>query len=57
MLAVSGGWISKAGGPPVPLTDDNCRRTVYGYIGRTKLDPMLALFDFPNPNNTSESAW
>jgi hypothetical protein len=34
--------------------DNNHRRTVYGYISRTTLDGMLALFDFPNPNNTSE---
>jgi len=54
MLAVSGRLDPKGGGPPVPLTSDNRRRTVYGYIGRTKLDPMLALFDFPNPNNTSD---
>ena len=34
--------------------DDNRRRTVYGYVSRRKLDPMLSLFDFPNPNSTSE---
>jgi hypothetical protein len=54
MLAVSGRLDAKVGGPPDALTSDNHRRTVYGYIGRTKLDPMLALFDFPNPNNTSD---
>ena len=36
------------------LTDSNKRRTVYGYISRRKLDGVLALFDFPSPNNTSE---
>ncbi|MDQ6664931.1 MAG: DUF1553 domain-containing protein, partial [Acidobacteriota bacterium] len=27
---------------------------VYGFISRKKLDGILSLFDFPNPNNTSE---
>jgi hypothetical protein len=27
---------------------------VYGYVSRRKLDPVLSLFDFPNPNQTSE---
>jgi hypothetical protein len=54
ILAVAGQLDAEIGGEPKLLTDDNRRRTVYGYIGRTKLDPMLALFDFPSPNNTSE---
>ena len=54
MLFVAGKLSAERGGPPVPLDDKNMRRTVYGYIGRTTLDPMLSLFDFPNPNNTSE---
>ncbi|MBI3696352.1 MAG: DUF1553 domain-containing protein, partial [Acidobacteria bacterium] len=36
------------------LTDDNNRRAVYGFVSRRKLDPYLALFDFPNPTATSE---
>src|SRR5205814_949810 len=36
------------------LGDANKRRTVYGYVHRRKLDGVLALFDFPIPNNTSE---
>ena len=44
----------EAGGPPARLDDKNRRRTVYGTVSRRKLDPTLALFDFPNPNNTSE---
>src|SRR5205807_933921 len=32
----------------------NHRRTVYSFVSRRKLDPLLALFDFPNPNSTSE---
>jgi mono/diheme cytochrome c family protein len=31
------------------------KRTVYGFVGRRKLDGMLALFDFPSPVSTSES--
>nr|MDQ2899750.1 DUF1553 domain-containing protein [Acidobacteriota bacterium] len=54
LLAVSGQLDLKVGGPPAPLDDKNCRRTLYGLIGRTKLDPTLALFDFPNPNASSE---
>ena len=46
--------ICKAGGPAVRLDKENNRRTVYAYISRRQLDPMLALFDFPNPNSTSE---
>jgi len=54
LLAVAGKLDLAMYGPPEPLTDTNRRRTIYGYVGRTKLDPMLALFDFPNPNNMSE---
>lgn len=35
--------------------DKNLKRTVYGFISRRKVDGMLALFDFPNPQATSES--
>ena len=56
LLAVSGDLdLAVAGGPPQPLTDAaNLRRTVYGSVSRRKLDPSLALFDFPNPNISSE---
>jgi mono/diheme cytochrome c family protein len=54
LLFVSGNLDLEVGGPPVPFTEKNRRRGVYGLISRRKLDPMLALFDFPNPNNTSE---
>lgn len=54
ILYVSGKLDFKAGGPAVRLDTGNNRRTVYGYISRRQLDPMLALFDFPNPNSTSE---
>ena len=54
LLYVAGNLDLQMGGPPAPLNDQNRRRTVYGFVSRRKLDPMLALFDFPNPNNTSE---
>jgi cytochrome c553 len=55
MLFVSGDLELKDGGPPIPIADEkNHRRTVYGFVSRRKLDPMLALFDFPNPIATSE---
>lgn len=46
---------------PTPATraqkfdEKNTRRTVYGFVSRRKLDGTLALFDFPNPNNTAEA--
>jgi mono/diheme cytochrome c family protein len=54
LLYVSGKLDLQAGGPAVRLDKDNNRRTVYAYISRRQLDPVLALFDFPNPNGTSE---
>ena len=54
LLFVSGNLDPQAGGPPPPLDDKNKRRAVYGFVSRRKLDSMMALFDFPNPNSTSE---
>jgi mono/diheme cytochrome c family protein len=54
ILCVSGKLDLQSGGPAVRLDQGNNRRTVYAYISRRQLDPMLALFDFPNPNSTSE---
>jgi hypothetical protein len=54
LLFVSGNLDLQAGGPPAPLDDRNKRRAVYGFVSRRKLDSMMALFDFPNPNSTSE---
>jgi hypothetical protein len=54
LLYVSGKLDLTTGGPAVRLDKANNRRTVYAYISRRQLDPMLALFDFPNPNGTSE---
>jgi hypothetical protein len=54
LLFVAGNLDLREGGPPEPLDLKNRRRAVYGFVSRRKLDPMLALFDFPNPNSTSE---
>jgi mono/diheme cytochrome c family protein len=54
LLYVSGKLDSSEGGLAKPAGKDNARRTVYCFISRRKTDPDLALFDFPNPNNTSE---
>ncbi len=54
LLFVSGKLDLKCGGEAVHLDKENNRRTVYAFVSRRQLDPMLALFDFPNPNSTSE---
>jgi len=55
VLAVSGQLDLMVGGKAVKLDEaTNTRRTVYGFISRRRTDTMLNLFDFPNPNNTSE---
>jgi cytochrome c553 len=54
ILAAGGDLDLTPGGPPAKLIDGNHRRTVYGFVSRRRLDGTLALFDFPNPNNTSE---
>ncbi len=37
-----------------PIDERNHKRTIYGFVSRRKMDTTLALFDFPNPNITSE---
>jgi mono/diheme cytochrome c family protein len=54
ILAVSGSLDRTIGGPPQPLTDDYRRRTIYATISRSKPDRTMAMFDFPDPNATSE---
>lgn len=55
MLFVSGKLDKTMGGPALPLHDEkNLRRTLYGAISRAKPDQFLRLFDFPDPNETSE---
>ncbi len=56
MLYVSGELDLEPGELAVKLDTPTFRkRTVYGFVGRRKLDTMLALFDFPNPLATSEA--
>ncbi|AGA27139.1 DUF1553 domain-containing protein [Singulisphaera acidiphila] len=55
MLAVSGTLDPTIGGPSIALTSsDNKRRTFYASISRHNLDGLLRLFDFPDPNITSD---
>ena len=55
LLAVTGELDLTMGGKAIKLTEEsNKRRTVYGFVSRRKLDGTLSLFDFPNPNSTSE---
>jgi cytochrome c553 len=55
MLAVSGNLDIKAGGSSTDLASpENRRRTVYAKVSRHDLDALLRLFDFPDPNVTSD---
>ncbi|WP_406695516.1 PSD1 and planctomycete cytochrome C domain-containing protein [Singulisphaera sp. Ch08] len=55
MLAVSGTLDPTIGGPSIALTSSaNKRRTFYASISRHSLDGLLRLFDFPDPNITSD---
>ncbi len=54
-LAVSGRLDATVGGPSLLLSDPaNHRRTLYAKISRHDLDSLLRLFDFPDPNITSD---
>ncbi len=55
LLFVSGNLDTRDGGAPVKFGAENHARTAYGFVSRRKLDTVLGLFDFPNPNNTSDS--
>jgi hypothetical protein len=55
MLAVSGNLDRTAGGPGADLSSaDYRRRTLYASVSRHNLDPLLRLFDFPDPNLTAD---
>jgi cytochrome c553 len=54
LLLMSGKLDLKEGGLAVHLGKEDMRRTVYSFVSRRKLESDFALFDFPNPNNTSE---
>lgn len=55
MLAVTGELDRTVGGPPIDLASGgNRRRTLYAFISRHQLNDLLRLFDFPDPNITSD---
>jgi hypothetical protein len=55
LLATSGSLDLQMGGPPVQALGDGFtpRRTVYAFIDRMDLPPILSTFDFPVPVTTS----
>ncbi|EMI52683.1 PSD1 and planctomycete cytochrome C domain-containing protein [Rhodopirellula sallentina] len=55
MLAVSGKLDRRIGGRSVKLsqTPYSTRRTVYAYVDRVELDPMLRAFDFATPTTST----
>lgn len=55
MLAASGTLDLTLGGPSANLAQTEFRRrTLYGYVSRHQLNELLRLFDFPDPNITSD---
>jgi hypothetical protein len=52
VLAVSGRLDRTLGGAAKPIATDNVRRSIYLTVSRTRLDPAMALFDFPDANNS-----
>jgi hypothetical protein len=55
MLAISGQLDPTIGGESKELSPDNRRRTFYAKVSRHNLDSLLRLFDFPDPNVTSDA--
>ncbi len=56
MLAVSGNLDRTVGGPSRDLAaSENRRRTFYAAVSRHELNSVLRLFDFPDPNVTSDT--
>ena len=54
LLAVSGELELGMGGPSIDLDNaGNKRRTLYGFVSRHRLNELLRLFDFPDPNITA----
>jgi hypothetical protein len=55
MLTVTGELDRTVGGPPIDLASGgNVRRTLYASVSRHQLNELLRLFDFPDPNITSD---
>ena len=55
MLAVSGELDPTIGGESKDLSPENRRRTFYAKVSRHNLNSLLRLFDFPDPNVTSDA--
>jgi len=54
-LAVAGRLDATRGGPSLDLNQaDNVRRTIYAKVSRLEPNKLLVLFDFPDPNVTSD---
>ncbi len=56
LLAVAGQLEEAMGGPPVKIFEGGAtsrRRSIYGFINRMDVSPLLTTFDFPNPAATS----
>ncbi len=55
LLSASGVLNRSIGGSSIQASAPNeTRRTLYSYISRFQLDPLLTLLDFPDPNTHSE---
>ena len=54
LLFVAGNLDLQAGGPPAQLDDEEQAARGLRLRQPPQARPMLALFDFPNPNSTSE---
>lgn len=54
ILSTAGTLDPAAGGPSVELEgESNFRRTAYAKVSRARLNPLLKLYDFPDPNQHS----
>ena len=54
LLSASGNMDQQIGGKSIsPADPKSTRRTIYSRISRYELDRLLAMFDFPDPNNHS----
>ncbi|HUQ95375.1 MAG TPA: PSD1 and planctomycete cytochrome C domain-containing protein [Bryobacteraceae bacterium] len=54
VLTVSGKLDRQLGGPASEMKESNPRRSLYLTVSRTRLDATMSLFDFPDPNGTTD---
>jgi hypothetical protein len=54
VLAAAGTLDLATGGEPKPLTDQFLRRAIYATVSRSNTDRTMLVFDFPDPNSSSE---